>query len=312
MTVTFPFLIAASFFSLAYGICLYVKRSALGKALEKARQGRKVKPRIKKKEVFLKFFARIWLVPEEKLGETLSGVAVSGGAVFVNVLIFSRSFLAAAAIGLPAGLLTPRIISGKSRKKLQQLFRGQLGQLTEALISASRNRSLPSAVRYAASEMALPLGGEGGELEKLLQDYDSLCSDGEGCTGNLGAAAWRFAERVGIMEAYVLAESLAMLEETGAGERAEEVLALAHEFVKERQRLRDRVKKATVVIRGGYSLAMLFPPAMAAWLCTTLVPYRTILLSPRGMLLGGLALLIEAAGLLYINKKVSSTVAKFF
>lgn len=297
--VLFPLSVGAFIFFVVYGLRLYAGRSAVREALEKAGQGR----RLKEKLSWAGAFSKLWGVGNEHLNKAFAEAGMAAAVGFLLALIFSGSALISFFTALAAGVYLPRKAAGRRKKNLQNVFRRQLGDLTLTLTSAVKNKSLLLALEYVIKELPPPIGGEGGELEKLVQERKSL--------GSMSMAAMRFAERIGVPEAYVLADSLILIDEVGGGGRADEVLSLAQEFARERERLKERVRQSSLVVRGAYTIAMLIPLGITAWLCLVLLPFREVLFSPTGRIIAAIGVFIELAGLFMIYRKINSVVNSF-
>lgn len=291
--------LAGAVFFTYLGLYLYFSRSVVREAVQKALRGRSVGEKLTWKS----FFNRLWGIQQDQFKRAFSDAGIAGLVVLIFTLSVTGLFWVSFAGALIVALFLPRKAAGLRKKKLRVTFRRQLGDLTLALTSAVKTNSLLGALEYAINEVPPPIGGEGGELERLVQDYESL--------GSMEKASERFAQRIDVLEAYVLADSICMLDEMGTNRRSDEVLSLAQEFVKERERLIKRVQQSSIVIRGAFTVAMFLPLIIAGWLAFTLLPFREVLLSPVGRMLASIGVLIELVGLFLIYRKINSVVNIF-
>ena len=291
MTVLIACLVFLSAASAAAGAAARRKTASIGAALApRARDRAEQKPG---------FLDALWGAPP--------------GGAFLPADFRPKSAAAGAALGLLAGVaagpgaalllgaagfvLAPRMVGSHHRKKFVEAFRKQFPRGINLVVAYAAAGSLVEAFSRAAADLPWPVCDVFG--------YIHTCVRESGYT--LYGAVKKAAAEYGLEELDKFAESVRIIEEIGAGEKAREVLDMAAEEVRFAERFRIAVEANLAEIKNAALIADLVPIAVFAGFALFIPDseHRYVLMHDRTLVF--LGLLAVAAGWAY----ASSVVRKF-
>ncbi|QGP94130.1 Type II secretion system (T2SS), protein F (plasmid) [Neomoorella glycerini] len=266
----------AAFFFLA-GLAAWHKRNPLTEVLEAyyrnaaARQGKTRRP----------ILAELWQV--ETKDDMLPLALIAALTAVILSLGLNKPGLSAI-LALAAFIFVPRGYACWQKRRRQALFLAQLGRAVDNLASAIRaGGSVLDALKYAEETSPGPIKFE---LKQVREDIMAGAP--------LEKAVKDMAARIDLLEAYVLADGLALLAGAGGGSDAVRLLEGAAGFVREREHLNARIAAATGDVRWGFAVVTFIPLLLGLVMYLAMPEYRAVVTTAQGRLavLAGIGCLV--------------------
>lgn len=233
--------------------------------------------------------------PEMPLSKFVAIAAGAGAGVFAMTLLVSQSWIVAGLAGA-IGVYGPCIWLGVKRSKRQRLLADQLPEALDFLGRILKaGHSLSTGVQMMSEELPQPLSGE----FRRAYDQHSLGASLDDCLKDA-------AKRIESTDFAFFVTAVLIQRQTGGD--LSEVLGNISDMIRQRIRLEQHIKARTAEGRfTGYILSVF--PALMFVIAYMLNPgYAGVLLQGSGLVLLGVALVMQLLGLYFIKKITTVTV----
>jgi len=204
-------------------------------------------------------------------------------------------------IALVAGavvlIIFPRAYSKYQITRLQREFNSNLPKATNAITACMQGGStMLQGFKNAATELPHPVNQE---YLKVVEDIENNVPMEE--------AVFRLADRVGTLEAYLLADSVALIKEVGGGHQAINLLESAASHVREKELIAEKVRANTSYIIMAFAICTAIPYGLSAFMAFTMPEYRVIMSSFYGKIIILVSTVVLGFGWLIVYSIVRST-----
>jgi len=231
----------------------------------------------------------VLLRPEEYLGLWLLAFAGPAGVV----LLISRDWMVALGLSILGAALPPFLVR-RARKKRLDLFNRQLGDALTIMSNCLRaGFTCQQSMESIATEMPEPISKEFGKTLREMKH-------GAG----MDQALTHMVERMGSDDLHLLVSAILIQRQVGGN--LSEILDNIAGTVKERLRLRAEIKVVTASGRMSGLIIGLLPLFILCFLMVLKPDYVRMFFETRiGLLLIGVALVLETIGFLLVKKIVT-------
>lgn len=204
--------------------------------------------------------------------------------------------------GAAVGAFTPLLQLSRKRRKMLQAFNEQLPDALMLVINSLRaGNSFLQALQLVAKQM----GGskENGETSVISQEFAMTVTEINWGL-SVDRALTNLAERIGTVDVDLMAAAIMVQRETGGN--LAEVLQHLHDTIRDRIRIAGEVQALTAQGRLSGIVLTSLPPGVGGLFFLISPSYLRILFDdPRGHLLLGAALGLQALGIFFIRRIVA-------